>query len=108
MALSRLSFAPENASGYALPITQLTKSPPGPEAKVDSVVFISLSSLAANLVQASVSFRSLSGDLATITPNTMAMAPSIEQSPNSRSVVETSTGSFVAPGGAAHAYIYSR
>src|SRR6185312_9957956 len=38
------------------------------------------------------SFRSLSGDLATITHNTMAMAPSIERSPNSRSVVETSTG----------------
>jgi hypothetical protein len=53
MALSRLSSAPENASGYALPIAQLTKSPPGPEAKVDSVLFISLSSLAANLVQAS-------------------------------------------------------
>ena len=54
MALSRLSSAPENASGYALPITQLTKSPPGPEAKVDSVLLISLSSLAANFVQASV------------------------------------------------------
>jgi hypothetical protein len=54
MALSRLSSAPENASGYALPITQLTKSPPGPEAKVDIVLFISLSSLAANFVQASV------------------------------------------------------
>jgi hypothetical protein len=105
--LSRLSSAPENASGYALPITQLTKSPPGPEAKVDIVLFISLSSLAANFVQASVllppgtrnshriavhSFRTLSGDLATITHNTMAMAPSIERSPNSRSVVETSTG----------------
>jgi hypothetical protein len=50
MALSRLSFAPENASGYALPITQLTKSPPGPEAKVDSVLFISLGFLAANSV----------------------------------------------------------
>jgi hypothetical protein len=35
------------------------------------------------------SFRSLSGDLATITYNTMAMAASIERSPNSRSVVET-------------------
>jgi hypothetical protein len=53
MALSRLSSAPKNASGYALPITQLTKGPPGPEAKVDSVLFISLSSLGANLVQAS-------------------------------------------------------
>jgi hypothetical protein len=53
MALSRLSSAPENASGYALPITQLTKSPPGPEAKVDILLFISLSSLAANFVQAS-------------------------------------------------------
>lgn len=52
MALSRLSFAPENASAYALPITQLTKSPPGPEAKVDSVLFISLGFLAANSVQA--------------------------------------------------------
>jgi hypothetical protein len=47
------------------------------------------------------SFRSLSGDLATITHNTMAMAPSIERPPNSRSVVETSTGSFVAPRGCA-------
>ena len=46
MALSHLSSAPENASGYALPNTQLSKSPPGPEAKVDSVLFISLSSLA--------------------------------------------------------------
>ena len=54
------------------------------------------------------SFRSLSGDLATNTHNTMAMAPSIERSPNSRSVVETSTGSFVAPRGAAHAYVCSR
>jgi hypothetical protein len=52
MALSRLSFAPENVSGYALPITQLTKSPPGPEAKVDSVLFISPGFLAANSVQA--------------------------------------------------------
>jgi hypothetical protein len=98
MALSRLSSAPENASGYVLPITQPAKSPLGPEAKVDSVLFISLSSLAANFGQASAlppreceaaialpvhSFRSLSGDLATITHNTMAMAPSIERSPNS-------------------------
>jgi len=49
MALSHLSSAPENASGYALPTRQLTKSPPGPVAKVDNVLFISLSSLAANL-----------------------------------------------------------
>jgi hypothetical protein len=48
MALSRLSSAPENASGYALPITQLTKKPAW-EAKVDSILFISLTSLAANL-----------------------------------------------------------
>jgi hypothetical protein len=53
MALSRLSSAPENASGYALPITQLTKKPAGAEAKVDGILFISLTSLAANFVQAS-------------------------------------------------------
>jgi hypothetical protein len=47
MVLNRLSFAPENASGYALPITQLTKSPTGPDAKVDSGLFISLGFLAA-------------------------------------------------------------
>jgi hypothetical protein len=115
MALSRLSSAPENASGYALPITQLTKSPPGPEAKVDIVLFISLSSLAANFVQASAlpppgnakqpshrRFKVFARSAATspsITHNTMAMAPSIERSPNSRSVVETSSGSFVAPRG---------